>query len=72
MEKKKKAFNESKKRFTKKPVLVVPELDKKIRIKVDVSDYTMGDMLSMKCEDGKQTYLPKSLNETKSYKIHNK
>jgi len=29
MEKKKKAFNESKKEFTKKPVLVVPDLDKK-------------------------------------------
>jgi len=32
-------------------VLVVPDLDKKIRMEVDASDYVTGDVLSMECED---------------------
>jgi len=40
-----------KERFTKELVLVVPDLDKKIRTKVDVSDYAIGGVLSMRCED---------------------
>jgi len=39
-------------KFTKEPVLTVPDLDKKIRIEVDPSDYATGGVLSMKCEDG--------------------
>jgi len=42
-----------KERFTKEPVLVVLDQDKKIRIKVDVSDYAMGNILSIKYKDGK-------------------
>jgi len=42
-----------KKRFTKKPVLTVSDIDKKMRMEVDASDYAMGGMLSMECGDGK-------------------
>ena len=54
----------------------MPDLDKKMRMEVDVSDYTTGGILSMKCEYGKWrpvAYLSKSLDETeRNYKIHNK
>ena len=51
-EKQEKAFEELKKRFTQELVLAVPDLDKKMRMEVDVSDYTMEDVLSME-EEGK-------------------
>jgi len=34
-------------------VLAALDLDKKIKIKVDVSDYAMEEVLSMECENGK-------------------
>jgi len=46
-------FKELKKRFTKKLVLAALDLDKKMRIEVDVSDYAMGGVLSMECNDRK-------------------
>jgi len=55
-----------KERFTKKPVLAVLDLDKKMRIEVDVSDFATGGVLSMECEDERWrpvAYLSKSLNE---------
>ena len=48
-----KTFRELKEKFTKEPVLAALDLDKKIRIEVDVSDYTTGGILSIKCKDGK-------------------
>jgi len=33
-------FRELKEKFTKEPMLAAPDLDKKMRIKVDASDYT--------------------------------
>ena len=70
------AFRELKKRFTKEPVLAVPDLDKKIRMEVDESDYAMKGVLSMKCEDKLWrlvAFLSKSLNETeRNYEIHDK
>ena len=39
MKRQKKMFKELKERFTKELVLAVPDLDKKIRIEVDVLDY---------------------------------
>jgi len=51
-EKQEKAFRELKGRFTKEPMLAVPDLDKKMRMEVDVSDYATGGVLSMECEDG--------------------
>ena len=41
-----------KKRFTKKLVLAALNLDKKIKIEVDTSDYAMGEVLLIKYEDG--------------------
>jgi len=38
--------------FTKELVLTVPDLDKKMQMEVDTSDYAMGGVLSMECEDG--------------------
>jgi len=54
-EKQKKTFRELKGRFIKEPVLAVPDLDKKMRMEVDVSDYAMGEVLLMKCKDGNVT-----------------
>ena len=58
------------------PVLITPDLDKKIRVEADVSDFTTDGVLFMKCEDEKQrlvVYVSKSLNEAeRNYKIHNK
>ena len=51
-EKQEKAFKELKERFTKELVLAAPNIDKKMRMEVDMSDYAMGDVLSMECEDG--------------------
>ena len=76
IEKQEKAFKELKERFTKKLVLAVLDLDKKMRMEVDTSNYAMGGILSMECEDGlwrPVAFLSKSLNEMeRNYKIHNK
>jgi len=75
-ERQEKAFRELKERFTKEPVLAVPDLDKKLRVEVDASDYVTGGVLSMEGEDGKWrpvAFLSKSLNETeRNYEIHDK
>ena len=42
-----------KEKFTKKLVLIALDLDKKIRMEVDALDYTIGEVLSMECEDGR-------------------
>jgi len=76
IEKQKKAFRELKERFTKELVLAAPDLDKKMRIEVDISDYIIGGMLSMECKDGLWrlvAFLSKLLNETeRNYEIHDK
>jgi len=76
MEREEKAFKELKERFTKEPVLAAPDIDKKMRMEVDASDYATGGVLSMECEDGLWrlvAFLSKSLNETeRNYKIHDK
>ena len=50
-ERQQKTFEELKKRFTMEPVLVIPDLDRKMRVEADASDFATGGMLSMKCED---------------------
>ena len=40
-------FEDLKKRFTKELVLAVLDLDKKMRMEVDMSDYTIEGILSM-------------------------
>ena len=69
-------FKKLKKRVTKELVLVAPDLNKKMRIKVNTSDYVTGEVLSMECEDGRWklvAFLSKSLNKTeRNYEIYNK
>ena len=76
MERQEKVFRELKEQFIKEPVLTVLDLDKRIRIEVDVLDYATDGVLSMKCEDGlwmPVVFLSKSLNETeRNYEIHDK
>jgi len=52
-ERQEKVFKELKKRFTKEPVLVAPNLDKKMRMEVDASDYAMRGVLSIEGGDEK-------------------
>ena len=58
------------------PVLVTLDLDKEMRVEADVSDFAMGGVLLMKCEDERWrpvVYIFKSLNEAKkNYEIHDK
>ena len=62
-----------KEQFTKEPVLAAPDLDKKMRMEVDASDYAMNRVLSMECEDGLWRPVAFLSNETKrNYKIHDK
>ena len=57
-------------------MLTAPDLDKKMRMEVDTSDYATGGVLSMEGGDGKWrpvAFLSKFLNETeKNYEIHDK
>ena len=75
-EKQEKAFEELKRRFIEEPVLAALDLDKKMRMEVDASDYATGGVLSMECEDNlwrPVAFLSKSLNETeRNYEIHDK
>jgi len=50
------------------PVLVTPDLDKKMRVKTDTSDFAIEGVLSIKYKDEKWrpvAYISKSLNEAK-------
>ena len=48
-----KSFKVLKKRFITKPILVALDLDKRIRMEMNISDYITGGVLSMECKDGK-------------------
>ena len=76
MERQEKAFRELKEQFTKELVLAALDLDKKLRVEVDASDYVTEEVLSMEGEDGKWrpvAFLSKSLNETeRNYEIYDK
>jgi len=71
-----KAFDELKRVFTTKPVLVVPDLDKEFRVEANMSNYTTGGVLSMKCSDEMWrpvAFISKSLSNTeRNYEIHDK
>ena len=55
---------------------MVPDLDKKMRMEVNVSDYITGGVLSMECENERWkpvAFLSKLLNKTeKNYEIYDK
>ena len=75
-ERQQRAFEELKKRFMIEPVLVTLDLNKEIRIEADASDFAMGGVLLMKCEDKRWrpvAYISKSLNKAeRNYEIHDK
>jgi len=75
-EKQERAFRELKKRFTEEPVLATPDLDKKMWMEIDASNYTTSGVLLMECEDKLWrlvAFLSKSLNEMeRNYEIHDK
>jgi len=75
-EKQQKASEELKERFMTEPVLVTPDLDKEMRVEADMSDFAIGGVLLMKCEDKRWrpvAYISKSLNEAeRNYEIHDK
>ena len=63
-----KVFEELKESFMIKLVLITPNLNKEMRIDVDVSDFAIGGVLLMKCEDEKWrlvAYISKLLNKAK-------
>jgi len=65
-----------KKVFILELVLVVLDLDRKIWIKANTSNYTTGEMLLVKYKDEKWrpvVFISKSINPTKkNYEIHDK
>ena len=75
-EKQEKAFRELKEWFTKELVLVALDIDKKMRMEVDASDYATEEVLSMEYKDKlwrPVAFLSKSLNKTeRNYEIHDK
>ena len=50
-ERQQRTFKELKKKFTIEPVLVTLDLDKKMRVEMDTSDFAIGGVLLMNCED---------------------
>ena len=47
------AFEQLEQVFTNRPLLVAPDIDKEFRVEADTSNFAMGGVLSVKCEDGK-------------------
>ena len=70
------AFEQLKQIFMSRPLLVAPDLDRELRVEADASNFAMGEVLSIKCKDGKWrlvVYISKSLNKTeRNYEIHDK
>ena len=57
-----------KERFIIELVLVILDLDKKMRVEIDMLDFAIGGVLLMKCENKKWrpvAYISKLLNEAK-------
>ena len=52
-----KLFEVLKKQFTTEPILVTLDLNKKMRMEVNASDFATRGILSMKCNDGKWRHI---------------
>jgi len=65
-----------KKKFTKKLVLIISDLNKKMRMKVDILNYATERVLFMECENRLWrlvVFFSKFLNKIKrNYEIHDK
>jgi len=72
----KEAFERLKEVFMIEPVLVIPDIDREMRVEADALDYATGGVLSLKYEDGKWrlvAFISKSLNATEqNYEIYDK
>lgn len=53
-ERQQRVFDELKKRFTIEPVLIAPDLDKKMRVKANMLDFAIGEVLLMRMKSGSQ------------------
>ena len=75
-QKQQKIFDELKKVFTTRPVLVAPDLDKEFRIEIDASNYVTRGVLSIKCSDKlwrPVVFISKFLSDIeKNYEIYDK
>jgi len=62
--------------FTTEPILVIPDIDREMRVEADASDYATEGVLSMKCENSKWrpvAFISKLLNIIEqNYEIHDK
>jgi len=62
--------------FTTEPILVIPDIDREMRVEADASDYATEGVLSAKCENSKWrpvAFISKLLNITEqNYEIHDK
>jgi len=62
--------------FTTQLVLIAPDLDRKMRVEADVSEYAIEGILSIRCEDDKWrlvAFISKSLNKAeRNYEIHDR
>jgi len=69
-------FEQLKQVFTSRLLLVVLDIDKEFRVEADASNFAIGGVLLIKCEDNKWrlvAYISKLLNETKrNYEIYDK
>jgi len=48
-----KVFKKLKAMFTTEPILAIPDIDRKMKVEADASDYATGGMLLTKCKDEK-------------------
>ena len=48
-----KAFKKLKVMFTTEPVLAIPDINRKMKVEADTSDYATGGVLLTKCKDEK-------------------
>jgi len=62
-----KVFEKLKEVFTTEPVLAILNIDREMRVKVNVSNYATEGVLSVKCKDGKWRPVVKTLNLTVEY-----
>ena len=72
-ERQQRVFEELKERFMMEPVLVTSDLDKEMRVEVNILNFVIDGVSSIKYEDEKWkpvTYISKSLNEAeRNYKF---
>jgi len=70
------AFKRLKIIFITEPILAIPDIDKKMRVETDTSEYATGGVLSTKDKNGKWrpvAFISKLLNTIEqNYEIHDK